>query len=66
MKNNQKINFAFFGTPDVASETLEILKQNGYIPSLIVTSPDAKRGRGLQNQTTPGPNFSKKKKKFCF
>ncbi|KKQ45834.1 MAG: hypothetical protein US65_C0048G0006 [Candidatus Yanofskybacteria bacterium GW2011_GWC2_37_9] len=42
MKNNQKINFAFFGTPDVASETLEILKQNGYIPSLIVTSPDAK------------------------
>ena len=45
MKNNQKINFAFFGTPDVASETLEILKQNGYIPSLIVTSPDAKRGR---------------------
>ena len=53
MKNNQKINFAFFGTPDVASETLEILKQNGYIPSLIVTSPDAKQGRKML--LTPPP-----------
>lgn len=42
-----KLNFVFFGTPDVASETLEILKQNGYLPSLIVTSPDARSGRKM-------------------
>ena len=42
MQNNikKKLNFVFWGTPDVASETLEILKKNGYLPSLIVTSPD--------------------------
>lgn len=44
---NQKLNFVFWGTPDVASETLEILKQNCYIPSLIVTSPDKPQGRKM-------------------
>ncbi len=48
-----KINFVFFGTPDVASETLEILKQNGYLPSLIVTSPDKPQGRKMI--VTPPP-----------
>lgn len=50
---NKKTNFAFFGTPDVASETLEILKENGYIPSLIVTSPDKPQGRKML--ITPPP-----------
>jgi len=36
---SKKLNFAFLGTPDIASETLEILKENGYIPSLIVNLP---------------------------
>ncbi len=48
-----KLNFAFFGTPDVASETLEILKENGYLPSLIVTSPDKPQGRKML--ITPPP-----------
>lgn len=56
MQNNLK--FVFFGTPDVASETLEILKQNGYLPSLIVTSPDAKKGRGLELQASPAALFA--------
>ena len=49
MQNNmsKKLNFVFFGTPDVASDTLEILKQKGYIPSLIVTSPDKHQGRKM-------------------
>jgi methionyl-tRNA formyltransferase len=38
--------FVFFGTPYVASDTLEILKSRGYLPTLIVTSPDSPRGRG--------------------
>jgi len=44
MKN---LNFVFFGTPEVASKTLEILKENGYLPSLIVTSPDKPQGRKM-------------------
>jgi methionyl-tRNA formyltransferase len=42
------VPFVFFGTPYVASDTLEILKSRGYVPSLIVTSPDRPRGRGLK------------------
>lgn len=44
---SKKINFVFWGTPDVASETLEILKENGYIPSLIITAPDKPQGRKM-------------------
>lgn len=51
--NDKKLNFAFFGTPDVASETLEILKNGGYMPSLIVTSPDKPQGRKML--VTPPP-----------
>lgn len=46
MKNND-LKFIFWGTPSIASETLEILKNNGYLPSLIITSPDRLSGRGM-------------------
>lgn len=49
----KKIKFAFWGTPDVASETLEILKNAGYLPSFIVTSPDMPQGRKMI--VTPPP-----------
>jgi methionyl-tRNA formyltransferase len=52
------LNFVFFGTPDVASETLEILKRNGFLPSLIITSPDAKKGRGLHMEASPAAIFA--------
>ena len=42
-----KIKFAFFGTPEIAAETLEILKNNGFFPALIVTSPDRSQGRHM-------------------
>ena len=45
--HKQNINFAFFGTPDVSSETLEILKNSGYLPSIIVTSQDKPQGRKM-------------------
>lgn len=48
-----KINFVFFGTPEVASKTLEILKQSNYLPSLIVTSIDKPQGRKML--VTPSP-----------
>jgi methionyl-tRNA formyltransferase len=40
-------SFVFFGTPYVARDTLQILKEHGYVPVLIVSSPDRPRGRGL-------------------
>lgn len=46
-------SFIFFGTPTVASDTLETLLSNGFRPTLVVTSPDAPRGRGLT--LTPSP-----------
>lgn len=41
------LNFVFFGTPEVASKTLDILKANEYLPSLIVTAPDKPQGRKM-------------------
>jgi len=52
-KINEKLNFVFWGTPDVASETLKILKENGYIPSLVITSLDKPQGRKML--ITPPP-----------
>lgn len=52
-RHSQKLNFVFFGTPDVSSKTLEILKSHGYIPSLIVTAPDRPVGRHFT--MTPSP-----------
>jgi methionyl-tRNA formyltransferase len=52
-KTKENLKFVFWGTPDVASETLEILKENGYWPSLIVTAPDKPQGRKMI--VTPPP-----------
>ncbi len=51
--SNEKLNFVFWGTPIVASETLEILKNSGYTPSLIVTGEDKPQGRKML--ITPPP-----------
>ncbi len=50
---DKKLNFVFWGTPEVASKTLQVLKENGYLPSLIVTAPDRPRGRKMK--VTPPP-----------
>lgn len=47
------LNFIFWGTPEVASETLDILKKNGYMPSLIITALDKPQGRKML--ITPPP-----------
>lgn len=49
----QPHKFAYFGTPKVASDTLLMLIKSGFVPSLVVTSPDAQRGRGLVRTPTP-------------
>lgn len=40
-------NFVYFGTPGVSRDTLAYLLEHGFVPTLVVTSPDAPRGRGL-------------------
>lgn len=45
--------FVFFGTPYVASDTLEILSAHGFTPTVIVTSPDRPSGRGMKMQSSP-------------
>jgi methionyl-tRNA formyltransferase len=54
MKN---LPFIFFGTPDVASETLEIMYQKGLVPSLIITAPDRPSGRGMRMTPPPVKDF---------
>ncbi|MFZ3044180.1 MAG: methionyl-tRNA formyltransferase [Minisyncoccia bacterium] len=49
----QPHNFIYFGTPKVASDTLAFLIEHGFVPALVVTSPDAPKGRGLT--LTPSP-----------
>jgi methionyl-tRNA formyltransferase len=39
--------FAYFGTPYVARDTLARLVEAGFVPEVVITSPDAPRGRGL-------------------
>lgn len=40
--------FAYFGTPYVARDTLAILIERGFTPALVVSTPDTKRGRGME------------------
>ena len=48
-----EINFAFFGTPKLATVILDALEEAGYLPALVVTAPDQKKGRGLAIQSSP-------------
>lgn len=43
--NNEIPKFAFFGTPYVARDTLNKLHESGWKPEVVVTNPDAPRGR---------------------
>ncbi len=44
---NKDIKIGFFGTPDYAATTLQILKDAGYVISFVVTMPDRPRGRKM-------------------
>jgi len=61
----EKLNFVFFGTPTVASQTLDILAKNGYVPSIIITSPDKPAGRGLKMTPTPVSDWAQKNNIEC-
>lgn len=50
---NKNLKFVFFGTPDFAVYVLEELAEAGYLPSLVVTTPDLKVGRGHYFESPP-------------
>lgn len=60
-----KYDFAFWGTPSVASETLKILKEAGIMPAVIITSPDTKSGRGLELKPSPVAVFAEQNNIPC-
>lgn len=60
-----KLNFAFLGTPELASQTLDILKENGFIPSVIITAPDARSGRGMNVNQSPVSAWALKNNIAC-
>lgn len=50
---NDNLIWAFFGTSEVSVSVLDALKKAGFIPSLIITTPDRPKGRKLT--LTPPP-----------
>ncbi len=50
---SRRARFAFFGTPELATTVLDELESSGYLPSIIVTTPDKKQGRGMQLSSPP-------------
>jgi methionyl-tRNA formyltransferase len=47
------VRLAFLGTPEVAAGTLRALVAAGHDVRLVVTRPDARRGRGIEVSPSP-------------
>ncbi len=47
------IRFVFFGTSEFAVYVLDVLAENGMLPSLLITNPDRPKGRGLLLAASP-------------
>jgi methionyl-tRNA formyltransferase len=52
------MKIVFMGTADFGIPTLEILKENGYVPATIVTVPDKPAGRGQKVSISPVKKFA--------
>lgn len=50
---NEKPLFAFFGTPKFSVDVLSALEKKGFLPALVITAPDKKRGRGQTLSPSP-------------
>ncbi|KKU70685.1 MAG: Methionyl-tRNA formyltransferase [Parcubacteria group bacterium GW2011_GWA2_47_21] len=61
MDKISQIRFVFFGTGDFAVGILDVLEQAGLLPNLIITTPDAPKGRGLKMTPSPVKEWAGKK-----
>lgn len=50
---NKDVKFVYFGTSEFAVDVLNKLREKGFVPSLIITTPDKPQGRKLA--LTPSP-----------
>lgn len=53
-------NFVFFGTSEFAIPILDALKKDGYVPALIITTPDKPAGRSLRPKPPPVKEWATK------
>jgi methionyl-tRNA formyltransferase len=53
LQKKSEVKFAFFGTPELATVVLDALESAGYLPTLVVTTPDRKKGRGMKLAASP-------------
>jgi len=53
VKKKSDTRFAFFGTPELATVFLDDLEREGLVPSLVVTTPDRPKGRGMALTSPP-------------
>ncbi|MBI4093896.1 hypothetical protein HY417_02940 [Candidatus Kaiserbacteria bacterium] len=53
LRGRYSIRLVFFGTPELAAVFLDDLEKDGLQPSLVVTTPDRAKGRGMT--LTPPP-----------
>ena len=60
-QNPSELKFAFFGTPALAVTVLGELENAGFVPSLIVTRPDAPVGRGKVLTSPPVALWAKER-----
>ncbi|OHB19609.1 MAG: hypothetical protein A2854_02750 [Parcubacteria group bacterium RIFCSPHIGHO2_01_FULL_56_18] len=60
-KKSSSVRFAFFGTPGLASVFLDNLEYAGLVPSLVVTTPDKARGRGMEVASPPVKTWAQKR-----
>ncbi|MDO8481523.1 MAG: methionyl-tRNA formyltransferase, partial [bacterium] len=56
-----RATFAFFGTPELATVVLDTLESAGYMPALVVTTPDKKKGRGMKLASSPVKQWADKR-----
>lgn len=61
----EKFNFAFWGTPELSAKTLDILKANKYFPTIIITTPSKRSGRGLELKESPVSLWAKANNITC-
>lgn len=52
------MKIVFFGTPDFAVPTLQVLNDSEHEVTAVVTAPDKQRGRGMQVSSTPVKQFA--------
>ena len=61
-KNDNRVKWAFFGSSNFSVIVLDKLESLGFLPQMVVTTPDKPRGRGLKIKTGAVKEWADKRK----